>query len=154
MKILIATDAWSPQVNGVVTALVNTTRWLRLAGHVVHVVSPEGLRTMPTPSYPEIPLALFPGREVARRIRDFAPDALHVATEGPIGAAARAFCIRHALPFTTRAELEQGADNVAAARAAIYEAQQLAERAGAGPESELGRLLAKVRQAITPGRTS
>lgn len=101
MKILVATDAWAPQVNGVVTSLVNTIARIRAGGHEVHVVAPEGFRTMPTPSYPEIPLALFPGREVARRIRAFAPDAIHVATEGPIGAAARGFCVRHGLRFTS-----------------------------------------------------
>ena len=101
MKILIATDAWSPQVNGVVTALVNTITCLRRDGHEVHVISPDGFRTMPTPSYPEIPLALFPRREVARRIEAWAPDAIHVATEGPIGAAARGFCVRNGLRFTT-----------------------------------------------------
>lgn len=101
MKILIATDAWPPQVNGVVTALVNTIAGLRRRGHEVHVISPEGFRTIPTPSYPEIPLALFPGATVERRIRDFAPDMVHVATEGPIGAAARRTCIREGRRFTT-----------------------------------------------------
>lgn len=100
-RILIATDAWTPQVNGVVTALVNTIAGLRARGHAVHVISPDGFRTIPTPSYPEIPLALFPGAEVARRIDAFAPDMIHIATEGPIGSAARRCCMKRALRFTT-----------------------------------------------------
>ncbi len=101
MRILIATDAWPPQVNGVVTALKNTIACLRRLGHEVEVIPPEGMRTMPTPTYPEIPLALFPGREVARRILEADPDAIHIATEGPIGNAARRYCERHGLRFTT-----------------------------------------------------
>jgi len=101
LRILLATDAWAPQVNGVVVTLRNTIAWLERWGHDVHVVSPEGFRTMPMPTYPEIPLALFPGRAVARRIADFDPDAIHIATEGPIGIAARAFCLRMRLAFTT-----------------------------------------------------
>ncbi len=101
MRILIATDAWPPQVNGVVVALSNTIACLRKLGHDVEVVSPTGFRTLPTPSYPEIPLALFPGREVARRIREYKPDAVHIATEGPIGFAARAYCVRNGLRFTS-----------------------------------------------------
>ena len=101
MRVLIATDAWPPQVNGVVVALANTIKCLRKLGHEVDVISPEGFRTIPTPTYPEIPLALFAGREVARRIDAFAPDAIHIATEGPIGAAARKHCLRQGLAFTT-----------------------------------------------------
>jgi 1,2-diacylglycerol 3-alpha-glucosyltransferase/glucuronosyltransferase len=101
MRILVATDAWPPLINGVVVALENHVNCLRKWGHEVHVISPEGFRTFPTPTYPEIPLALFPGREVARRIREFDPDAIHIATEGPIGAAARRHCVRAGLRFTT-----------------------------------------------------
>ena len=101
MRILLVTDAWLPQVNGVVTALVNLAMQLRRGSHDVEVISPEGFRTVPTPSYPEIPLALWPGAEVERRIRDFGPEAIHVATEGPIGNAARRFCIRNGLFFTS-----------------------------------------------------
>jgi glycosyltransferase involved in cell wall biosynthesis len=101
MRILIATDAWAPQVNGVVTALVNTVACLRKWGHEVHVLSPEGFRTVPMPTYPEIPLAVLPGRRVARRIRAFDPDTIHIATEGPIGNAARAWCRRAGLRFTS-----------------------------------------------------
>jgi len=95
------TDAWAPQINGVVVTLVNTVKWLEKWGHEVHVLSPEGFRTMPMPTYPEIPLAILPGREVARRLVEVAPDAIHIATEGPIGSAARAYCVKHGLAFTT-----------------------------------------------------
>jgi glycosyltransferase involved in cell wall biosynthesis len=101
LRILLATDAWEPQVNGVVVTLRNTVSWLERWGHEVRVVSPEGFRTFPMPTYPEIPLAILPGRGVARRICEFEPDAIHIATEGPIGAAARAFCLRGRLAFTT-----------------------------------------------------
>jgi hypothetical protein len=98
---LLVTDAWAPQVNGVVVTLVNTVRWLERWGHAVSVISPEGFVTLPMPTYPEIPLALLPGRELARRTREFRPDAVHIATEGPLGSAARAYCVKHGLAFTT-----------------------------------------------------
>ena len=101
MRILLVTDAWAPQINGVVVTLQNTVRWLERWGHEVHVLSPGGFRTMPMPTYPEIPLALFPAREVARRFREFEPDAVHIATEGPLGGAARAYCLKHGMSFTT-----------------------------------------------------
>lgn len=101
MRILLVTDAWSPQVNGVVVSLLNTVMWLTRWGHDVHVLSPEGFRTMPMPTYPEIPLALMPGRAVARRFREVGPEAVHIATEGPLGGAARAYCMKHGLAFTT-----------------------------------------------------
>lgn len=101
MRILLVTDAWTPQLNGVVVTLANTVKWLERWGHTVQVLSPEGFRTFPMPTYPEIPLAILPGREVARRMRAFQPDAVHIATEGPLGAAARAYCVKHGLAFTT-----------------------------------------------------
>jgi glycosyltransferase involved in cell wall biosynthesis len=101
MRILIATDAWTPQINGVVVALANTVACLVRWGHDVRVVSPEGFRTVPTPTYPEIPLAVLPGREVSRRIREHDPDTIHIATEGPIGNAARRHCERRGLRFTS-----------------------------------------------------
>jgi len=85
----------------VVVTLTNTVRWLERWGHEVHVLSPEGFRTMPMPTYPEIPLALFPRPKVSRRIRELEPDAIHIATEGPLGIAARAHCVKHGLGFTT-----------------------------------------------------
>jgi len=102
MRILIATDAWAPQINGVVVALLNTIACLRRLGHDVRVISPEGFRTVPTPTYPEIPLAVFPGRQVARLMDGAQPEAIHIATEGPIGSAARAYCLRRGLRFTTQ----------------------------------------------------
>jgi glycosyltransferase involved in cell wall biosynthesis len=101
LRILLVTDAWAPQINGVVVTLRNTVAWLERWNHEVRVISPEGFRTMPMPTYPEIPLALMPGREVARRIREFDPDAIHIATEGPLGAAARSHCVKHRMAFTT-----------------------------------------------------
>jgi hypothetical protein len=101
MKILIVTDAWEPQVNGVVRTLKSTSRELRAMGHRVELLTPQEFATLPCPTYPEIRLSLFPGTRVARRIRDFAPDALHIATEGPLGLAARAYALRAGLPFTT-----------------------------------------------------
>lgn len=101
MRILLVTDAWPPQINGVVVSLQNTVKWLTHWGHDVRVLSPDGFRTMPMPSYPEIPLAVFPGREVDRRMRAFDAEAIHIATEGPLGWAARAFCLKHGLSFTT-----------------------------------------------------
>ncbi|HTH73486.1 MAG TPA: glycosyltransferase family 1 protein [Trinickia sp.] len=101
MKIMIVTDAWEPQVNGVVRTLKNTTRELTALGHRVELLTPLEFRTIPCPTYPEIRLSLMPRRHVHARIDEFAPDALHIATEGPLGIAARAYALRHALPFTT-----------------------------------------------------
>jgi glycosyltransferase involved in cell wall biosynthesis len=101
MKIMIVTDAWEPQVNGVVRTLKNTSRELTQAGHRVELLTPLEFRTVPCPTYPEIRLSLFPGQRVRERIDAFAPDALHIATEGPLGLAARSYAKRHNLPFTT-----------------------------------------------------
>ena len=100
MKILIVTDAWEPQVNGVVRTLKSTRRELAM-GHTVELLTPLEFRTVPCPTYPEIRLSLLPGRAVAERIRAFAPDALHIATEGPLGMAARRHALRSKVPFTT-----------------------------------------------------
>jgi glycosyltransferase involved in cell wall biosynthesis len=101
MRILIATDAWLPQVNGVVTTLVNTARELDALGHSVQLVTPEGFRTVPCPTYPEIRLAVAPGPRVVRMIEEFEPDAVHIETEAPIGLAARRHCLDTGRPFTT-----------------------------------------------------
>ena len=101
MKIGIVTDAWRPQTNGVVTTLMRTAECLGAFGHEVSMMTPEGLPTLPCPTYPEIRLALFQGRRVADWIDEFSPDALHIATEGPLGFAARAVAIRRGLSFTT-----------------------------------------------------
>jgi len=101
MRILIATDAWLPQVNGVVTTIRNTVRELRALGHEVALITSEGLRTLPLPSYPEIRLAIAPGARVARAVEVFDPDAVHVATEAPIGLAVRRHCLATGRAFTT-----------------------------------------------------
>jgi glycosyltransferase involved in cell wall biosynthesis len=101
MKIMIVTDAWEPQVNGVVRTLTSTRRELQAMGHGVDMLTPLEFKTMPCPTYPEIRLSLLPGRRVRERIEAFAPQALHIATEGPLGLAARAYALRHKLPFTT-----------------------------------------------------
>ncbi len=101
MNIVIATDAWFPQINGVVTTLDHTERELKAAGHEVTLLTPQGFTTVPCPTYPEIRLALFPGRRIDTALDRLAPDAVHIATEGPIGLAARRWCIRHGFPFTT-----------------------------------------------------
>jgi glycosyltransferase involved in cell wall biosynthesis len=101
MRILLVSDAWAPQVNGVVVTLRNTVAVAERLGHEVRVISPDGYRTVPMPSYPEIRLALFPGRSVARIIDEWRPDAIHISTEGPLGLAARNHCVRRGLPFTT-----------------------------------------------------
>lgn len=101
MKLAIVTDAWQPQVNGVVTTLSRTQQALEAMGHEVRVVSPEGFRTIPCPTYPEIRLALLPGRRIAAALAALEPDAIHVATEGPLGSAARRYCNARGLAFTT-----------------------------------------------------
>ena len=101
MRILIVTDAWEPQVNGVVRTLQATIGELRAAGHDVGVISPDLFRSIPCPSYGEIRLAFAGRRAVGRRIRAFAPQAIHISTEGPLGLAARRWCLRNGFPFTT-----------------------------------------------------
>ena len=101
MRIAIATDAWSPQVNGVVTTLTQTRNELVAQGHEVLMITPEGRRTVPCPSYPEIRLVLFGGRAITRELDAFKPDCIHIATEGPLGFSVRRYCIKRKLPFTT-----------------------------------------------------
>lgn len=101
MKIVIVTDAWYPQTNGVVTTLNRTGTCLREMGHEVMYVTPEKFRTIPLPTYAEIRLSLFPYAKVARMLDEFAPEAIHIATEGPLGGAARRYCRRRGLKFTT-----------------------------------------------------
>ena len=100
-RILIVSDAWLPQVNGVVRTLQTVSRELTAMGHNVTVVGPDRFRTLPCPTYPDIRLSLFPRRKLARIIEDFAPDALHIATEGPLGLAARAWARKRGCAFTT-----------------------------------------------------
>ena len=100
-SIAIVTDAWFPQVNGVVRTLSTTCEMLRRRGHDVTVISPEDYPSLPAPTYPEIRLALtWPGT-VGRQLSQLAPDAVHIATEGPLGLAARQYCLARDVPFTT-----------------------------------------------------
>jgi glycosyltransferase involved in cell wall biosynthesis len=101
MKIMMVTDAWEPQVNGVVRTLKSTARELQAMGYTVDFITPLEFSTLPCPTYPDIRLSLFPGGKVLRRLSEFDPDALHIATEGPLGMAARRFALRRGLPFTT-----------------------------------------------------
>lgn len=101
MKIVVATDAWHPQVNGVVRSQVATIEGLRRLGHEVLVIEPGAFHSIPCPSYPEIRLAIGCGRKVRQSLDDFRPDAIHIATEGPIGLATRKWCRRHRRTFTT-----------------------------------------------------
>jgi len=101
MKIMIVTDAWKPQINGVVRTLQTTARELQTMGHVVDFLTPLEFSTLPCPTYPDIRLSLFSGGKVVRRLSEFDPDALHIATEGPLGMAARRYALRRGLPFTT-----------------------------------------------------
>ncbi len=101
-RIMIVTDAWEPQMNGVVRTLTRVVQECRAMGKEVDVINPsDGFRTMPLPTYPEIRLAILPRKEVERRFRAFEPEAIHIATEGSLGWTARAICNRWKLPFTT-----------------------------------------------------
>lgn len=101
MRILVATDAWEPQVNGVVRTLTRTVAELRAMGHAVEVISPDLFKTFPLPTYPEIKVAIGCYEPVQERFKAFEPEAIHIATEGPIGLAARRICVEWKLPFTT-----------------------------------------------------
>lgn len=101
MKLALVTDAWFPQTNGVVRTLTATLRCLEAEGVEARVFSPQDFRTVPCPTYPEIRLALFAGRPLARALEEFRPDAVHVATEGPLGLAARRWCLRRGRVFTS-----------------------------------------------------
>jgi 1,2-diacylglycerol 3-alpha-glucosyltransferase/glucuronosyltransferase len=102
MRIILVTDAWEPQVNGVVRTLKRTVEECRRMGHEVEVISPyDGYLTLPLPTYPEIKLAIFAKRDMRQRIERFEPDAIHIATEGTIGLTARALCLKWNWPFTT-----------------------------------------------------
>lgn len=101
MKVLVATDAWHPQVNGVVRTLTSLARAVQRLGVTIEFLSPEGFPTIPLPTYSELRLALPSRREIARRIAQANPDSIHIATEGPIGHSVRAYCMRNGRPFTT-----------------------------------------------------
>jgi glycosyltransferase involved in cell wall biosynthesis len=101
MKITIVTDAWAPQVNGVVRTLEKTITGLLARGYEVQRISPEQFYTVPCPSYPEIRLAMTLRGSIGKRIADFAPDHIHISTEGPLGIAARRWCVANGIRFTT-----------------------------------------------------
>jgi glycosyltransferase involved in cell wall biosynthesis len=101
MRIVIVTDAWSPQTNGVVSTLRQTVGCLERFGHEVLMVTPLMFRSVGCPTYPEIRLSLLPGWKLTAAITAFQPDAIHIATEGPLGMAARRYCVTRRLRFST-----------------------------------------------------
>jgi glycosyltransferase involved in cell wall biosynthesis len=101
VKILFITDAWHPQINGVVRTLSTTGRELERMGHTVSFIGPDQFNTMALPGYREIRLAIKPRRKLERLIAEFQPQAIHIATEGPLGWAGRAVCRRKGYAFTT-----------------------------------------------------
>ena len=101
MRIAIVTDAWEPQVNGVVRTLQSVRSLLESRGHSVLVISPDRFYSVPCPTYPEIRLALARVAYVGKLLQKFRPDAIHLATEGPVCVAARRWCLRRGVPFTT-----------------------------------------------------
>lgn len=101
MRITIVTDAWRPQVNGVVRTIATVVEELEARGHQVTLIAPDQYRSMACPTYPEIRLALATRRGVGAKISAAASDAIHIATEGPLGLAARRWCLARKLPFTT-----------------------------------------------------
>lgn len=101
MRIALVTDAWEPQINGVVRTLQTVCGHFTAQGHTVLVVHPGLFRNLPCPTYPEIRLALTGPAQVAKLLNDFQPNTIHLATEGPLGWLARRWCIQHRYPFTT-----------------------------------------------------
>jgi glycosyltransferase involved in cell wall biosynthesis len=101
MRILVATDAWHPQVNGVVRTLIMMAEAAKGFGVDVSFVTPQSFRTFAMPSYPDLRLALPYPAKIARLIADLRPDSIHIATEGPIGLMVRRYCRKHGLPFST-----------------------------------------------------
>ena len=101
MRILIATDAWHPQVNGVVRTLTSLAKSAVALGAEIEFLTPDGFPSMAVPTYPSLRMAWPNRREIARRVEAASPDAIHIATEGPVGWAVRAYCLRHKLAFTT-----------------------------------------------------
>src|SRR5450755_5066952 len=101
MRILVATDAWRPQVNGVVRTLTSLARSASALGAEIDFLTPDGFPSMAVPTYPGLRIALPDPWRIAARIEAASPDAIHIATEGPIGWAARAYCRRRKLAFTT-----------------------------------------------------
>ncbi len=101
MKIVLVSDAWFPQINGVVTTLFKTKQELEKLGHHVITITPDQFHTIPCPTYSEIRLAIAPSKKVRELLKNFQADAVHIATEGPLGLAARAWCVKQNVAFTT-----------------------------------------------------
>ncbi|MGR8979236.1 MAG: glycosyltransferase family 4 protein [Gammaproteobacteria bacterium] len=101
MKIALISDAWRPQINGVVTTLSRTCETLIRLGHTVELITPGRFRTYPCPGYPEVGLAFLCGPRLRPILKSFKPDAIHLATESPIGFAARRYCRECGIPYTT-----------------------------------------------------
>lgn len=101
MRIAVVTDAWEPQVNGVVTTLRTTQQTLNSLGNTVEVFTPGDFKSIPCPTYPEIRLALNPKARLKKTLTSFKPEAIHIATEGPMGMAARSICKKNNWAFTT-----------------------------------------------------
>src|SRR5262249_61692822 len=101
MRVLVATDAWHPQVNGVVRTLTSLARSAQSLGVSIEFLTPDGLPSVPVPTYPGLRLALPGARQIARRVERLEPDAIHIATEGPIGHKEPAYCRKRSRPFTT-----------------------------------------------------
>ena len=101
MKIALITDAWHPQINGVVNTLSHTRDNLEKMGHDVLYITPQNFRTVPLPTYPDIRISLFPKRKVFKALAAFEPEAIHIATEGPLGYTAKRYCKKYNIKHTT-----------------------------------------------------
>jgi len=101
LKLALISDAWRPQINGVVTTLINTTKHLEEQGYEIELITPERFRNWPCPTYPTIRLAIGCGKRLTEILDEFKPGQIHIATEGPLGLAAWAYCLKRKLPFTT-----------------------------------------------------
>ncbi len=102
LRIAIVTDAWFPHVSGVATTIDATRKELERMGHTVLIIGPSSFKfTIPTPGYPEVKLAFFAGRALRKMLDEFKPDAIHIAVEGPLGLAARGYCMKRKIKFST-----------------------------------------------------
>ena len=101
MKILVVSDAWHPRINGVVNTISCTTACLEELGHQVIMLTPDNFKTVPCPTYPEIRLSVFPKKKVQTFLNAHEFDAIHIATEGPLGIAARNYAMKNKVKFTT-----------------------------------------------------
>jgi len=101
LRIAFITDAWHPQINGVVTTIQNTCTTLEQSGHQIKLITPDQFKSIPCPSYPSIRLAIACYGKLSRQLNELKPNRIHIATEGPLGIAARRYCIKHNLAFTT-----------------------------------------------------